>query len=257
MEDEETIVTDVSEVETEVETEVEQAPDPRAMAMAAILADRASNRDVDEDEPGEEEEIPVEPEPPEDEQIVLKVNDKDMRVPKGDVIAAGIRTLQKETSADERLRQAAQIEAKLREREESLHQMEERLLAKSQPDTGSQAHSARSSPRLCSRTTIRSRRLCPGLPANSMTWTGGYRRVQKDREREAATRQEKIVKHYHTAYRDIASDPTMHFDFNLRTGEISAEEPDLSEIEGDRQGGKSGLCEVLPQVRKKKPPRNR
>lgn len=78
--------------------------------------------------------------------------------------------------------------------------------------------------------------------------------VQKDREREAATRQEKIVKHYHTAYRDIASDPTMHFDFNLRTREISAEEPNLSEIEVIDRAAKAVYARFSPQVQEEKTP---
>jgi hypothetical protein len=135
-------VTEETENTSVEETEEAEQPakpaSPRDQMMAEIVAKQKEQRKQDSGEQEQEEEEPEEKpedepqEEPEDDYLTLKVDGKEQRRRKQDVLDAGIKTLQKELAADKRLAEASQVqrdlEARARqieERENALRQIEQ------------------------------------------------------------------------------------------------------------------------------------
>jgi len=118
---------DVSEIQEETQEQEPRSP------RDAVIAGMKAKKDVAE-EPVEEEvaevEDPVE-DPKEEELVPIKVDGKEQMVPKSKVFEMGVRTLQKETAADQRL---AQVNAKMRELEDLKRRVQTETKNTSIPD---------------------------------------------------------------------------------------------------------------------------
>jgi hypothetical protein len=139
---------DTIEAESDDELDIEQQEqaDPRAEFMNELAAKARAQRARDESEGGEEiiqetgreiaQGLEADEQEPEtapvltedqDELVNIKVNGQLMRVPRSQVEEAGIRTLQKETSADRKLEALSVREQHLRDREAALSVREQQM----------------------------------------------------------------------------------------------------------------------------------
>ena len=213
---EDTIVTDESEETAEV-------VNPRAAAMNAI-AEKVQRDSEEYEEPEEvEEELPEEDVFQEPKKVKVKVNGEEMEVDEDKIYEAGVRTYQKETAADKRLREAAELEARLKEREERLAQMEQEIIAKNNED-----------PDEVSRKFVES--LFDDEEEAAREFSKLHKTVQKlsqsdeqrrKREEERAAKElNSATKHYHEQYSDIAGDVDLHAAFNRRLQEEAKNNPD-------------------------------
>lgn len=241
---EDTIVTDVEETEESSEGAVVET----SQDFTSLSRRGASFQDVLESRKQElaeeygpevaglepdQEEAPVVAKPQvEDEEITLKVAGQEIKAPRSKVLEAGIATLQKTTAADQRLAAASAKEAELKAREESLKKMEQDLLGKrnqqieTEPDeTGRAFADALFTDEDVVAKTITS------LNRKLNEVTAKVEKVQQAEEGKVKATFESMVKHYHTNYGDISSDPDMHFALNRIKNEIRAANPELSPIQ--------------------------
>lgn len=217
MENEDTIITDESEETVVV--------DPRTAAINAIAqkVEREEVEELPEEEPEELSEEPEEEEEDvEEEKVSVKVDGQEMLVDRGKIYDAGVRTFQKETAADKRLKEAADREARLQEREQKLAKMEQELLERnnSEPDEVSKKFVEA---------------LFSDEEEAAKEFSKLHRTVQKLSEK--VTKQEKTeaskakrdmdsaTNHYHSNYRDIAEDADLHASFNRRLQTLAKDDP--------------------------------
>jgi len=130
---EDTILTDVDEQEEQKTDEPEVILSPRDEITKAIQEKKRASRQEEESaskpvaeevteevvQDGAEEELAEE----KPEMVTIKVGGVEKEVPKEEAVQQGIRTLQKESAAAERLRQAALRERELDQREEKLRKI--------------------------------------------------------------------------------------------------------------------------------------
>lgn len=208
-------------------------PKGRNLVIQGILAQTSGA--VDQEEPVEdvETEEPVEEPTPaaqEEEVMTLNVLGKEVQAPKSKVIDAGVRALQKESAADERLRLAAQKEQEIKNREDELARMEQDLLKrKTTVDTDEAgrefADSIFTDPEKVSSTITGITRKIAELDQKVAE---SDRKLQEDEN----TRKQVVFDHYLGKYADIAGDDDMHIAMNRRFQQIAAKRrPTVEDID--------------------------
>ena len=217
---EEAIVTDVSE---EIEDVVEVSP--REAMVSNIVAKNSEDRDQILDEPEVEPEVI---EDPIEETVTLQVDGKEVIVPRSQVEEAGVRTLQKETTADARLEYAASREQELVRREQELTAMEEDLLQKRdqqevEPDEVGKAFADAlyEDEDTVAKTITSITQSIKALEAENV-------KTARDRAASKEAENKQVVTYYHNSYQDIANDPDMHNSLNRRLSGIAKDHPEFT-----------------------------
>lgn len=231
---EEAIQEDVSEKQDEKEvveekTE-EQTVNPRVAAMEEIV--EANRKDSGLEEPEEEPEEEVEKEPDEEELITLKVDGKEVQVKMSEVIDAGKRTYQKETTADARLEEVSQRQKEIAELEAKLNERQKTLVTLAdgeQIDIGKEFTAAmfdddNKAADLLNQMSGRIRFLEDSLALQAQNEEAKIERAREQEQQE----NEKIVSYYHKTYDEIASDEDMHDMMVVRTRSHQKADPSLS-----------------------------
>lgn len=205
-------------------TDVEEKKLSRRDEMIQNLLDKGRDESEGEMEGETEEEFEEESNPPEDDLITLKVNGEEVKASRDKVLDAGIRTLQKETAADRRLAEVQSREAELERRRAELDQLEQslKLKAKDEPDEFGRkfAENLFTNDDAVAKTMTSLKREIDDLK-------GGVQEVMEKEKSRAQTDMDVAVKHYHSNYLDIASDPEKHEIFNRRLSAIGQTEPSL------------------------------
>jgi len=251
------------------EQEVVQTKDPRSEAMSRIVAARSGNAAVAETEgddlsTGEEAETP-DPGPEDDDFVTLEVSGQQIKKKKEEVLEAGVRTLQKETSADARLRQAAALEAELEERERRLKELEAEHLARRDQEDEEIDEESRAFADAIFTDEEAVAKTFSKLKKQLNTVTEKMTEAERERAEKQEKEQKSVVEYYHSNHKAIASDPDMHPALNRRLKIISEQEPNLSPIEiidraasevyerfGVTPEGESSIQEQPPENPKKK-----
>jgi len=164
--------------------------------------------------------------------VELKVNGETVEVPRDEVIEAGIATLQKETAAEARLREAAERAEELRikeeqilEREAQLRELEESLTAGEPTDLGKEFAQA------IFDDEDKVAQVISDLDRRVKAVSEAERRLTEQLEKTKVKEQQEVIQYYHTKYEDIANDPDMHVVFNSRLARITAENPNIPATE--------------------------
>lgn len=204
---EDSIVTD--------ETVVSGDPLGRNAAMASILEQLRPQETVEQEEQPKDEPVATE-------EFTLNVLGQEVKAPKEKVIEAGIRALQKESAADERLRVASQKEQEIEQRLADLKRMEEELLTKKvEPDAvGKEFASA---------IFDDEEKVASVITSITREITDLKKEVVNSKRQQQQTEQakfESVVKHYNDTFADIASDKAMHTVFNMFRADVLKNEPD-------------------------------
>lgn len=230
---EEAIVTDVSDEEIveveEIAEEVVPVISPREAMISDIVSENLEAREgFDGDEPVGEVEVEGMAENIADETVTLNVDGKEIVVPKSEVEEAGVRTLQKETSADARLELVSSKEKDLLRREEELRALEEDILQKRdlqdlEPDKVGQefADALYEDEELVAKTITSITQDIASLKKQTAAT------IKKAQDEEDAKSRE-VVKYYHTSYEDISKDPDMHNSLNRRLATVAEDNPDFT-----------------------------
>jgi len=213
--EEDSILTD------EKQEEVESDPKGRNAVIQSIL-----DRNF-----GPQEEI-VEPDPipdntpditPDPEEYTLKVLGQEVKATKDKVIDAGIRTLQKESAADERLRVASKKEQEIEQRLAELKQIEDNLFKRKdvEPDAIGREFAEAI---LTDDEKVAS--VITGITSKITELEKEVATTRKTRKAEQEATFKNIVKHYNETFNDIANDPAMHTVFNMFRKDVLKSESD-------------------------------
>ena len=220
---EETIVTDDSEDVVDVVEELSM----RDKLVSSIVEERIETREKPEEllegELKEEEPIGV---IEDDDTVTLQVNGQEQTVPRSEVLDAGVRTLQKETAADEKLREAALKETALEERAQELARMEEELLEKQNQQKVEADNAGKEFADAI--TEFDEDKIAEGYTAITARLNAiatAQEKVVAEREFEKQSENEKVIHYYHEQYEDISQDPDMHSSLNRRLAEVSTAHP--------------------------------
>jgi len=216
---------------TDAEPEVVVSdPKGRNLVIRSILEQTRGPQTEPPEEESEPVIVPEEPPavPGEEELITLNVLGKDVPTPVSKVMDAGVRALQKESAADERLREAARKEQEIKQREEDLKRLEQELLQKKRvesDDVGREFAGAifTDEEKVASTITGITRKIAE--LDNELAET--RKKTQQDEERQKNS----LIQHYHTRYQDIASDKVMNFALNEFRREVAAEDPTLTPVQ--------------------------
>lgn len=225
---------DVAEEEVEVETEETEQP----LSQRDEVVKRIQERERQEREPAEEEEedleeeIEDEPEPeePEVEYVTVTVNGREQKVEKSKVLEQGIKTYQKESAADLRLREAAERQRELDRREAELRQLLEKTQA---PDNQVSELKERLSKALLEdeeeAATIIADAVAymQDLDNRTKALAEDYGRSKEIISKQQRSEREKLQSLFKREFSDLAQDPFLANKVNARTAEILAESPDM------------------------------
>lgn len=217
-----TIITDV---ETREANEAQEGLTQRELSMQRLLDSRRGSVETAEPAKVVTEEVT-------DDTIILKVDGQEVRASRDKVLDAGVRAMQKDSTADKRLAEAAAREARITAREQELAAMERELIAKRdrtedvEPDeTGRAFADALFTDENVVAKTITS------ITKRLNEVAGKMERVERaESEKETADFQ-RAVSYYHQKYNDIASDPDRHLVMNKALARVAGENPTMSRAE--------------------------
>lgn len=238
-----TIPTDVANDEPEnIQPEVAAPLSQRDEVIAAIAARRNPSAPVEEETiPAVEEIVEDVPEPPKARLVKVKINGEEREVTEEEVIAHGIKTLQKESAADERLRRAALIEKNLIEREGRIR---EELKKIKQPGESHKDVAKRFAAAIMDDDEKASEIFAEVLDRQERTEAalrdvlGAQRQTAEHLKTQKVQKMTKLAHIFSEKYPSLVGDKDLINRANRRTIELQNERPDLSEEEIVIQAGK-------------------
>jgi len=195
-----------------------------------------------------------------DEFTEIIVNGEKVDVKTSDVISQGVRTMQKETSADQRLEAVVSREKKLSAREESLVARENRFKDDLLSDEEIDSQANKFSDAIVEDEKVAGEMFKEVLKSNQELRAATAellhdgQETRREREETASNTQNQMVKHYHENFEDIAKDENLNNIFNKEANKVRSENPDMSFQEIFEEAGGVVRDRYMPENKKPESP---
>lgn len=177
-----------------------------------------------------------------------------------DVIDQGVRTMQKEASADQRLEAVVNREKTLSEREESLLARENKFKDDLLSDEEIDSQANKFSDAIVEDEKVAGEMFKEVLESNrelraaTAELLHDGQQTRQEREEAALSAQSKMVKHYHENFEDIAKDGNLNDIFNKEANRVRSENPGMSYQEIFEEAGDVVRDRYMPENKKQELP---